>query len=154
MKMSDWMKRSVAVLGLGLLVVSCAPSPPDPTVAELTVVAAANANPNPAGQGSPTVVLVYALQPGAPFRIADYDALTGGEMGALAETMQRIGRFIVSPGDQTEKVFELPPGTAGIGVAAGYREVATASWRAEHAVTPHEVTSLTARIGANAVTLE
>jgi type VI secretion system protein VasD len=160
--MSVLSKRSVIAIAvsaaLSALLASCAPPPPveqpDPTVAQVTVVAAEDANPDPTGRASPTVVHVYALQPGAPFNIGDYDALTGGEMGELNETMKRIARFVILPGRETKKVFELPDGTAGIGITAAYRDVDTSKWRVQQDVAPHEVTILNARIGANEVTLE
>ncbi|HET7408789.1 MAG TPA: type VI secretion system lipoprotein TssJ [Paracoccaceae bacterium] len=156
--MSVWTKRSVGALGaLGLaaLVAACSPPPPpEPTVAQINVVAAEGANPDPTGRASPTVVHIYALKTGAPFNIGSYDALTGGEMGDLAETMDRIARFVILPGQETKKVFELPEGTSDVGITAAYRDVATSKWRAQAPVTPNAVTILNARIGANEVTLE
>ena len=150
-------KRSVIALALSALLASCAPPPPeqpDPTVAQVNIKASDDANPDPTGRASPTVVLIYALQPGAPFNIGDYDALTGGEMGDLAESMKRIARFVILPGHETKKVFELPDGTASLGIAAAYRDVDTAKWRVQKDVTPHAVTILNAAIGSNEVTLE
>ena len=155
---SVWTKRTVtglAALGLSALIVACSPPPPpDPTVAQVNVVAGPDANPDPTGRASPTVVHIYALKPGAPFNIGDYDALTGGEMGDLAETMSRIARFVILPGEETKKIFELPDGTSDVGITAAYREVATSRWRAQQSVTPNAVTILNARIGRNEVTLD
>jgi type VI secretion system protein VasD len=120
----------------------------------MTIRATADANPAPNGAASPTVVHVYALKPGAPFAIGDYDALTGGQLGELAETMTRVARLVVTPGEEVKKTFELPDGTAEVGVTAAYRQIDTASWRASKPVAPHAVTPVTATIGANAVTLE
>lgn len=148
--------RAAAGFGLALLVAACASPtpPPEPTVAQLTVTATAGANPDPTGRASPTVVHVYALQPGAPFAIGDYDALTGGELGELAETMKRIARLVVVPGETTEKTFELPEGAAELGVTAAFRQIDTSKWRASKPVQPNAVTALTATVGANEVTLE
>ena len=153
---SVWKTRSAAGIGLAALLAACAspPPPPEPTVAALTVAAAAGANPDPTGRASPTVVHVYALQPGAPFAIGDYDALTGGELGELAETMTRIARLVVVPGETTEKTFELPEGTAELGVTAAFRQLDTSKWRVSKPVAPNAVTTLTATVGANEVTLE
>jgi type VI secretion system protein VasD len=147
-------KRSVAALGLAALVAACgAPPPPEPTVAQLSIAATADANPDPTGRPSPTVVHVYALQPGAPFAIGDYDALTGGELGALGETMKRIARLVVVPGEKTDKVFELPEGTSELGVTAAFRQIDTSQWRVSKAVQPNAVTTLSATVGADQVTL-
>jgi type VI secretion system protein VasD len=147
-------KRSAATIGLLALVAACGSSPPPPTVAQLSVSASADANPDPTGRASPTVVHVYALQPGAPFAIGDYDALTGGELGELGETMKRIARLMVVPGETAERTFELPDGTAELGVTAAFRQVETAGWRASAPVVPNEVNTLTATVGANEVRLE
>jgi type VI secretion system protein VasD len=153
---SRWIRRSAAGIVLAALLAACAspPPPPEPTVVALTVTAATGANPDPSGRASPTVVHVYALQPGAPFAIGDYDALTGGELGELAETMKRIARMVVVPGETTETTFELPEGTAELGVTAAFRQLDTSKWRAWKPVKPNAVTVLTATIGSNEVTLE
>jgi type VI secretion system protein VasD len=145
--------RSAAV-GLVALLTACGSPPPPPTVAQLTIAATADANPDPTGRASPTVVHVYALQPGAPFAIGAYDALTGGDLGELGETTKRIGRLIVVPGEATEKTFELPDGTSDIGVTAAFRQIETSKWRASKPVEPNAVNALNATIGANEVRLE
>ena len=147
--------RSAVALGLIVFMLGCAPPPPpDPTVAQLSVSAAPDANPDPTARPSPTVVHVYALQPGAPFAIGDYEALTGGQLGELGETMQRIARLVVVPGEQTEKQFELPPGTADLGVTAAYRQIDTSKWRASAPVAANQVNRLAVTVGANEVRLE
>ena len=152
---SRWTKRSAAGIALASCLAACgSPPPPEPTVAQLTVTATAGANPDPTGRASPTVVHVYALQPGAPFAIGDYDALTGGELGELAETMKRIGRLVVLPGSNAETTFELPEGTAELGVTAAFRQIDTSKWRASKPVKPNAVNTLTATVGSNEVTLE
>lgn len=151
-----WTKRSAIALGFAAMLAACAepPPPPEPTVAQVNVTGTGNLNPDPLGRASPTVVFIYALQPGAPFNIADYDALTGGELGKDADTMKRIARFVLVPGKSTKKIFELPDGTSEIGIAAAFRDVSTAKWRASAPVKPHTVTILEATLGANEVTLE
>ena len=151
--------RRVGIVALiAAVIAACAPPPeqkqPDPTVAQVTLSASDDANPDPTGRASPAVVFVYALQPGAPFATGSYDALTGGELGDLAETMKRIARIVIVPGKSTKKIFELPPGTSDIGIAVGYRQIDTAKWRASAPVKPNEVTLLKANVGANAVTVE
>ena len=149
-------RLGLAIL-IGALIAACAPPPPkqpDPTVAQVTLSASTDANPDPSGRASPSVVFVYALKPGAPFETASYDALTGGELGENAETMTRIARMVLVPGKSTKKVFELPPGTAGVGVAVGYRQIATAKWRASAPVKANDVTLITADIGSNVVAVQ
>lgn len=150
-------RRFGLVLIAGALVAACAgpkpPKQPDPTVAQVTITAAKDANPDPSGRASPSVVFIYALKPGAPFATGSYDVLTGGELGELSKTMSRIARLVIVPGKTTKKIFELPKGTAGVGIAVGYRQIDTAVWRASAPVKPNEVSLLKATIGANAVTV-
>lgn len=147
---------AVGLAALAALAAACAsaPPPPEPTVAEVTLRATADANPDQAGRASPTVVHLYALKPGAPFAIGGYDALTGGQLGELSETMTRIGRLVIVPGEETSKSFELPDGTSDVGVTAAYRQIETAKWRASKPVTANAVTVLNATVGAIEVTLE
>jgi type VI secretion system protein VasD len=139
------------------LLAACAggpPPPPKPTVAQIDITAAANANPDPSGRASPSVVFLYALKPGAPFATGNPDALTGGELGSLAESMSRIARVVAVPGNTTQKTFELPLGTAGIGIAVAYRNFNTAKWRASAPVKANEITPLKATVGASEVTIQ
>ena len=150
-------RRFGFVILAGALVAACAPEAPkqpDPTVAQVTISASADANPDPTGRASPAVVFVYALKPGAPFATGSYDALTGGELGDLSTSMNRIARLVIVPGKSTKKIFELPPGTSDVGVAVAYRQIDTAKWRASAPVTANAVTLLNATIGANAVNIQ
>ncbi len=150
-------KGASLALIAALFVAACsAPPPPpqkEPTVAQVNIRATDAANPDPNGRASPSAVFVYALKPGAPFETGDPDALTGGELGSLQESMTRIARMIVVPGKEQKKIFELPDGTTDIGVAVAYRQIDTAKWRVKQAVKPNEVTLLKATIDANEVTL-
>ncbi|MEM7189094.1 MAG: type VI secretion system lipoprotein TssJ [Pseudomonadota bacterium] len=153
------MIRRLAILAIaGAVIGACAPPPeqkqPDPTVAQVTINAAADANPDPTGRPSPAVVFLYALQPGSPFPTAGFDDLAGGELGEMAETTKRIAKLVLVPGKSSKKIFELPEGTSDIGIVVSYRNIDEAKWRGMAAVTPKEVTLLTATIGSNAVAIE
>lgn len=143
-----------ALVGMLAACPAAPPPPPKPTVAEIEVTATADANPDPSGRASPSVVFLYALKTGAPFATGNPDALTGGELGSLAESMSRIARLVAVPGQSTQKTFELPPGTAGIGVAVAYRKFNTAKWRASAPIKANETTPLKATVGSNQVTIQ
>ena len=151
-------RRLAVALMIGAIVAACAgpppPKQPDPTVAQVTLSATKDSNPDPTGRASPAVVFIYALQPGAPFATGSYDALTGGELGELGETMKRIARLVIVPGKTTKKIFELPDGTSDIGIAVGFRQIDTAKWRASASVKANEVTLLKATVAANQVNVE
>ncbi len=136
---------------------SCAPPPPkqpDPTIAQLTLTAMGDANPDPSGRASPTVVYVYAMKAGAPFETAPSDVLLGGELGDLAQRMERIARIVVGPGKSRKEVFTLPDDTARIGVAADFRAFSTAAWRSAASIAPNSVTLLTATVTSNNISVE
>ena len=147
----------IAVMGAFLLS-ACAPPPPPPpdesTIVQVNISGTVNQNPDKNGRASPAIVHIYALQPGAPFDIGDPEALTGGPLGDLAESMTRIAKLTIMPGRTQKKVFELPPGTSDIGVTVGYRNFATAGWRASKPVKQKDVTLLKAKIGPDAVIIE
>ena len=154
--MIKWMTGAIAA---GFLLASCAPPPPPPpkeetTIAQVNVTGTLSQNPDKNGRASPAIVHLYALKPGAPFDIGDPEALTGGPLGDLAESMTRIAKIVVQPGRTRKKVFELPAGTSDIGITVAYRDFATAKWRASKPVKQKDVTLLKARIGADAVTIE
>ncbi|MEL6997503.1 MAG: type VI secretion system lipoprotein TssJ [Pseudomonadota bacterium] len=137
---------------------ACAPPPPPPkdesTIAQVNVTGTQNQNPDKNGRPSPAIVHIYALKPGAPFDIGDPEALTGGPLGDLAESMTRIAKMVIMPGRTVKKVFELPAGTSDIGITVAYRDFATAGWRASKPVKPKDVTLLKATIGTDAVSIE
>lgn len=150
------MRRSI--LGAVLALAACGGPPPpppvEPTVAQVTFVSAADQNPDPTGRASPTVIFLYALQPGAPFETADPDKLTGGELGDLAPAINRIARLVAVPGKTQKKIFTLPDGATDVGIAVAYRAFDTAVWRAKLPVKPNQVTLVEATIGANEVKLK
>jgi len=141
-------------MALGLTVAACvsSPPPPDPTVAHVTFVTAEDANPDPTGRASPTVVFVYALQPGAPFQTAPADQMLGGQL--TDDSMKRVARMVIVPGKTIKKIFTLPDGASDVGIAVAYREIETAKWREQAPVTPNQVTLVKAGIGANEITIE
>ncbi|MEM9060512.1 MAG: type VI secretion system lipoprotein TssJ [Pseudomonadota bacterium] len=140
------------------LLSACAPPPPPPkdesTIAQVNVSGTLNQNPDKNGRPSPAIVHLYALKPGAPFDIGDPEALTGGPLGDLAESMTRIAKMVIMPGRTVKKVFELPQGTSDIGITVAFRDFATAEWRASKPVKPKDVTLLKATIGTDAVAIE
>lgn len=151
-------KRLAAVVVGAFLLVACAPPPPPPepksTIVQVNVTGSVDQNPDKNGRPSPAIVHLYALQPGAPFDIGDPEALTGGELGSLAESMSRIAKMVIMPGRTQKKVFELPDGTSDIGITVAFRNFSTAGWRASKPVKQNDVTLLKATIGKDAVAIQ
>src|SRR5699024_8232316 len=129
-----WTRRSVLALSAAALLAACSSAPPDPTIAEITITASADANPDARGQPSPTLVHVYALKPGARFGNDDYDALTGGELGALSGQVERLGRMMIGPGEETTVSFELPDNSTEVGLTAAYRDASMSKWWVQKSV--------------------
>lgn len=155
--LSSNLKWMASLVVGAMLLTACAPPPPPPdetTIVQVNVTGTANQNPDKNGRPSPAIVHIYALKPGAPFDIGDPEALTGGELGALAETMTRIAKMVIMPGRTQKKVFEVPPGTSDVGITVAFRNFDNAAWRASKPVKQKDVTLLKATIGSNSVTIE
>lgn len=154
---SSKLKWIASLVAGALLLAACAPPPPPPdpsTIIQVNVTGTANQNPDKNGSPKPVIVHIYALKPGAPFDIGDPEALNGGELGPLAETMNRLAKMVITPGSTQKKVFELPDGFSDIGITAAFRNFDSAAWRASKPIKQKDVTLLKATIGSNAVTIE
>jgi len=144
----------IAVLAVGAMLAACAEAPkqPDPTVAQITFTTADDANPDPTGRPSPVVVFVYGMKAGAPFATAPMDQLLGGQL--TDDSMTRVARMVIVPGKSVKKLITLPMDTTDVGIAVAYRQIETAKWREQTAVTPNSVSLVKAAIGANEISVQ
>ncbi|MEM7422235.1 MAG: type VI secretion system lipoprotein TssJ [Pseudomonadota bacterium] len=153
LRFATWITGAVLAVALG----ACAPAPPpepEPTIAQVNITGAADQNPDKNGRASPAVVHIYAMKTGAPFDIGDPDALIGGEMGELGETMTRLARLVIVPGGESKKVFELGDDFTDIGITVAYRNFDQSQWRVMAPVKTKDVTLIKATVGAAAVTVQ
>jgi type VI secretion system protein VasD len=122
----------ILVLLAGCLsLTACKSGPPKPQVLKLNVSASADANPDGQNRPSPIVIRVYQLKDDAAFKDADFFALYDKEQATLAASLVSRQEFEVAPGAQKVVDYQLAPDAKFVGVAAGYRSIRDASWRAE-----------------------
>jgi type VI secretion system protein VasD len=130
-----WCDRAatLALLAVVLVVGGCksgAPKPAPPVPARLSVAARADVNPDEAGRPSPVVLRVYQLKDDAAFRNADFFALFDKEQATLAAGLIDRQEFVLAPGDQRNLDYPISGEAKFLAVAAGYRDIRNADWRA------------------------
>ena len=119
------------VLAIGLFALaSCGSAPPKPVKAEAVVSAAADVNPDADGRPSPIVLRVYQLKADAAFANADFFALYDQEQQTLGADLLAREEFVLAPGDSKKVEFGVQPEARFIGVAAAFRDIRNAEWRA------------------------
>jgi type VI secretion system protein VasD len=131
------MTRIFRTLSIALLMASCLTltacksAPPKPKVLKLNVAVSADANPDAQNRPSPIVIRIYQLKDDAAFKDADFFALYDKEQATLAASLISRQEFEVAPGAQKVVDYQLAPDAKFFGVAAGYRNIRDAAWRAE-----------------------
>jgi type VI secretion system protein VasD len=129
--------RTLRTLPIALLLASCLTltacksAPPKPQVLKLSVAVSADANPDGQNRPSPIVIRIYQLKDDAAFKDADFFALYDKEQATLAASLISRLEFEVAPGAQKVVDYPLSPDARFVGVAAGYRNIRDAAWRAE-----------------------
>jgi type VI secretion system protein VasD len=131
-KAQNWRTLPIVLLMASCLALTaCKSAPPKPHIVKLTVAASADANPDAQNRPSPIVVRVYQLKDDAAFKDADFFALYDKEQATLAASLVSREEFEVAPGSQKTLDYQLSPDARFVGVAAGYRNIRDAAWRAE-----------------------
>jgi type VI secretion system protein VasD len=130
------LKLTTAILCAGAACVALAgcksKPPPKPPPPELMVSmrAGPDVNPGPDGKPSPIVLRLYQLKADAAFGNSDYFPLFDDEKKALgADLISREEQELV-PGQTLSLEIPFAAETRFIGLAGGYRDTGSASWRA------------------------
>lgn len=97
----------------------------------MDIVVSADVNPDAANRPSPIVVRVYQLKDDAAFKDADFFALNDKEQATLAAALVSREEFVLAPGEHRAVDFKLSPDAHFVAVAAAYRDIRNAQWRAE-----------------------
>jgi type VI secretion system protein VasD len=145
--------RCAMLLGFTLLLSACGASPPPPTVVELTFVAAPDINPNPAGRPQPIFVRYYQLAATSAFDSADYFQLHDKESALLGASLLDRQELPLTPGTSQKVSITAKPGTTAIGIAAGYRDIDRAQWRADAPVAVGKTTNLKVQLSKLSVSV-
>ena len=94
------------------------------------VAAHADVNPDANGRPSPVVVRVYQLKDDAAFKNADFFALFDKEQATLATSLIDRQEYELTPGEQRSVDFPVSGEAKFLGVAAAFRDIRNAEWRA------------------------
>jgi type VI secretion system protein VasD len=97
----------------------------------LNIVVSADVNPDSQNRPAPIVVRVYQLKDDAAFKDADFFALYDKEQATLAAALVSREEYELAPGEHRTVDFLLPHDTRYVGVAAAYRDIRNAQWRAQ-----------------------
>jgi type VI secretion system protein VasD len=116
--------------------------PPQPVNVKLTLAASPDVNPDEQNRASPIVVRIYQLKDDAAFKDADYFALYEKEAATLSSALIARVEFELSPGEKRTVDYSVSPDTRYIGVAAAYRDIRNAQWRAQSGTAQNGVADL------------
>jgi len=122
-------RMAVVLMSLGLA--ACGSSPPKPQAVKMKITVSADVNPDGASRPSPVVVRVYQLKDDAAFKEADFFALYDKEQATLAAALVSREEFELTPNEHRAVDYKLSPDAHFVGVAAAYRDIRNAQWRAE-----------------------
>lgn len=142
-----------------LALAACASKPPKPSPTQAVVIASADVNPDSMGRPSPVVVRIYQLSGDAQFNDAGFFALYDNEQATLGSSLIMRDERTLFPGQRVSLDLALSPETHFLGVAAAYRDVRTARWRAVVGVPEKSLLKLLAtrrvsiKVGKNAVSI-
>jgi type VI secretion system protein VasD len=130
--MRTWRKLpSAFLLASCAWLVACSSAPPKPQLVKLTFVVSADVNPDSQNRPSPVVVRLYQLKDDAAFKDADFFALFDKEQATLAAALVSREEFELAPGEHRGVDLQLSHDARFVGVAAGYRDIRNAQWRAQ-----------------------
>jgi len=124
-------RRAALLLGLALLVASCAAPPPKPVVTPVSMKlqASNDVNPDARGRASPLTVRVYVLKAPGPFEGADFFSLYDKDQATLGAELVQREEILLKPGESRTLEFTLQPDAKNIAVLAAYRDLERARWR-------------------------
>lgn len=126
------------------------PKPP-PTEIRASLVAASNSNPDQTGRPSPIVVKVFELKTLASFQSGDFISVF--EKESLGADLVEREQYTLVPGGQQSLSRKPKSDTRYIGIAAAFRDIDRAIWRASVAVPVNQTTVFTATIDGTRVRL-
>jgi type VI secretion system protein VasD len=130
---------------------AAAPPPAAPRSLQITVSASADINPGPSGKAAPLSITLYVLRSPGKFQSLDYFGLKDRGSSELASDLVTSSSVSVRPGEKKTVSLTAGPDAGYIGVAAGYREIDSANWRAQTDI--GEATNFEVRAGKSSVSI-
>lgn len=144
-------RRELMFGSLALLAVaSCGPSGPG----AVTIVAQGTSgmNPGPDGSDRPLTLQVIQMRGAGAFDGADFFALQSPQ-AALGGDFIKADTITLAPGGNASKTISLDPGTAVLGVVAGFRDPSGKTFRAKTAVSPTATVAFSVQVGPGGLVL-
>jgi len=92
------------------------------------------------------VLRIYQLAAGTQFQAADFFQLFEKETPTLGADLAGREEVVVAPGSTRKMAITLKPNAQTIGIAASFRDIDRASWRAVIDVPPTKTTKLKAEV--------
>jgi type VI secretion system protein VasD len=150
--------RRTILAGLPALLAGCggggAPPPPAaPATLTLTLTGGADQNPSASGHASPVAIRLIQLGGTGSFERADVYAVQNREKATLGDDDLGSEEFVLRPGETRSITRELKHGAQFVGVAALFRDIDRAQWRAFKPVKTSGPTALVLTTKANTVSL-
>lgn len=145
--------RASALVAAALVLAACSSKPPPPGSVEMSLHAADNLNPGPGGQSAPVVVRVYELAGSGAFTGSDFFQLFDKEGPTLGADLKQRQEVTLVPGETRTLTLPLKDGVQRIGVAAAFRDIDHAQWRATVDVPPNGTTKLDVKLSGVSVAL-
>src|SRR5258708_28788939 len=147
-------RRAFALcLGTGLSPITACSGSQSPGTVDLTRSAAEDIDPGAGGRPSPVVLRIYQLAAGTQFQAADFFQLFDKETPTLGPDLAAREEVTVAPGSTRKITIPLKPNAQTIGIAASFRDIDRASWRAANDLPPTQTTRLKAEVQKLQVTL-
>jgi type VI secretion system protein VasD len=151
------LRRLLGVVPLAAsLLAACSgapPPPPPPGIIELTLQASADLNPDATGRPSPVIVRIYQLTSATQFATADFFQLFEKQAATLGADLSNREELAIFPGETRKLTTPLKQGAQFVGLAASFRDIDKASWRAVTEVSPNGTTALEGALSNVTVTL-
>jgi type VI secretion system protein VasD len=120
----------------------------------IAIEAAPDANPDPRGRPSPVVLRIYELDAISSFNSADFVGLFEREQATLGTSLLARQELQLTPGQSSQSQMTLKPGTRFIAVAAAFRDLERANWRATLDVQGQSNRSIKVRLTGRTIRLE
>jgi type VI secretion system protein VasD len=169
-KMNPWCGRRRMLAGLALAAIAVTgctaggggggidaanplapPAPPAPKTLTIEISASNDINPNASGAPSPLPMQIYVLRSLGRFQTLDYFELKNNGAAALSGDLIDSSNVSLRPGETKTVTMTTGADGAYLGVAAGYREIDSARWRAQASI--GEATSFAIRAGRSSVSV-
>ena len=145
-------RRREFFAGLGAMALLASCGQPGPGSVTLKVQGAAGMNPGPDGTDRPLTLQVVQLRGSGAFDSADAFALSN-PAAALGADLIKTDVIALAPGGTAQMTIALDPGTAILGIIAGFRDPAGKVFRVKASIAPTDTLTFQVNVGAGGVSL-